>query len=228
VSAQQRVLFIYLLLLSSEETAEGAKSGLRCPLLQAARLLADPSPGEAAASGSTRRAWRGFARAPASLLTAVASCRRPSMSGLHLVRRGREHRKMDLQRDFTVASPAEFVTRFGGNRVIEKVFPRMALPWHGWWVVAFHGSVLECCWSLPCPPGSDRWQPRAVFCPSSPVLMGWEREALPALPLHSRVSTAALPCSPPAPCPSSEERFQPDVPCPRPPRSSSPTTASPL
>lgn len=28
---------------------------------------------------------------------------------------------MDLQRDFTVASPAEFVTRFGGTRVIEKV-----------------------------------------------------------------------------------------------------------
>lgn len=43
------------------------------------------------------------------------------MSGPHLVKRGREHRKMDLQRDFTVASPAEFVTRFGGNRVIEKV-----------------------------------------------------------------------------------------------------------
>ncbi|XP_061865746.1 acetyl-CoA carboxylase 2 [Colius striatus] len=46
---------------------------------------------------------------------------RPSMSGLHLARRGHEHRKMDLQRDFTVASPAEFVTRFGGSRVIEKV-----------------------------------------------------------------------------------------------------------
>ncbi|KAM6119783.1 acetyl-CoA carboxylase 2 isoform 1-T1 [Phoenicopterus ruber ruber] len=46
---------------------------------------------------------------------------RPSMSGLHLAKKGREHRKMDLQRDFTVASPAEFVTRFGGNRVIEKV-----------------------------------------------------------------------------------------------------------
>ncbi|KAJ3603855.1 hypothetical protein NHX12_028596 [Muraenolepis orangiensis] len=43
------------------------------------------------------------------------------MSGLHLVKKGREHRKMDHQRDFTVASPAEFVTRFGGNRVIEKV-----------------------------------------------------------------------------------------------------------
>ncbi|NXD65210.1 ACACB carboxylase, partial [Eolophus roseicapillus] len=46
---------------------------------------------------------------------------RPSMSGLHLAKKGREHKKMDLQRDFTVASPAEFVTRFGGNRVIEKV-----------------------------------------------------------------------------------------------------------
>ncbi|XP_076006847.1 acetyl-CoA carboxylase isoform X2 [Genypterus blacodes] len=44
-----------------------------------------------------------------------------SMSGHHLVKKGREHRKMDLQRDFTVASPAEFVTRFGGSRVIEKV-----------------------------------------------------------------------------------------------------------
>ncbi|XP_009995147.1 PREDICTED: acetyl-CoA carboxylase 2 [Chaetura pelagica] len=46
---------------------------------------------------------------------------RPSMSGLNLAKRGREHRKMELQRDFTVASPAEFVTRFGGTRVIEKV-----------------------------------------------------------------------------------------------------------
>ncbi|XP_054450078.1 acetyl-CoA carboxylase 2 isoform X1 [Pteronotus mesoamericanus] len=46
---------------------------------------------------------------------------RPSMSGLHLVRRGREQKKVDLHRDFTVASPAEFVTRFGGDRVIEKV-----------------------------------------------------------------------------------------------------------
>ncbi|XP_075875662.1 acetyl-CoA carboxylase isoform X1 [Nelusetta ayraudi] len=46
---------------------------------------------------------------------------KPSMSGLHLVKKGREHRKMDLQRDFTVASPAEFITRFGGNRTIEKV-----------------------------------------------------------------------------------------------------------
>uniref|UniRef100_A0A8C0ALK5 Acetyl-CoA carboxylase 1 n=1 Tax=Bos mutus grunniens TaxID=30521 RepID=A0A8C0ALK5_BOSMU len=39
---------------------------------------------------------------------------RPSMSGLHLARRGREQKKVDLHRDFTVASPAEFVTRFGG------------------------------------------------------------------------------------------------------------------
>lgn len=46
---------------------------------------------------------------------------RPSMSGPHLLKKGREHRKMDVHRDFTVASPAEFVTRFGGNRVIDKV-----------------------------------------------------------------------------------------------------------
>ncbi|KAM9195093.1 acetyl-CoA carboxylase 2 isoform 2-T2 [Dugong dugon] len=52
--------------------------------------------------------------------TAVPTMR-PSMSGLHLVKRGREHKKLDLHRDFTVASPAEFITRFGGNRVIEKV-----------------------------------------------------------------------------------------------------------
>lgn len=44
------------------------------------------------------------------------------MSGLHLVKQGRERKKIDLQRDFTVASPAEFVTRFGGNKVIEKVY----------------------------------------------------------------------------------------------------------
>ncbi|XP_046904010.1 acetyl-CoA carboxylase isoform X3 [Hypomesus transpacificus] len=46
---------------------------------------------------------------------------RPSMSGPHLLKKGREHRKMDVHRDFTVASPAEFVTRFGGNQVIDKV-----------------------------------------------------------------------------------------------------------
>ncbi|ERE68586.1 acetyl-CoA carboxylase 2-like protein [Cricetulus griseus] len=46
---------------------------------------------------------------------------RSSMSGLHLVKQGRDRKKIDSQRDFTVASPAEFVTRFGGNKVIEKV-----------------------------------------------------------------------------------------------------------
>ncbi|XP_078081038.1 acetyl-CoA carboxylase 1 [Mustelus asterias] len=46
---------------------------------------------------------------------------RPSMSGLHLMRQGKDRKKFELQRDFTVASPAEFVTRFGGNKVIEKV-----------------------------------------------------------------------------------------------------------
>uniref|UniRef100_A0A8B9NND2 acetyl-CoA carboxylase n=1 Tax=Accipiter nisus TaxID=211598 RepID=A0A8B9NND2_9AVES len=97
------------------------QSGLQCPLLQAAGLSADPTPREARSSSGTSRAWQRFARATAGLLTAITSCRRPSMSGLHLAKRGREHRKMDLQRDFTVASPAEFVTRFGGNRVIEKV-----------------------------------------------------------------------------------------------------------
>ncbi|XP_053562795.1 acetyl-CoA carboxylase 1 [Bombina bombina] len=56
----------------------------------------------------------------------ISSCQeslqmRPSMSGLHLVKQGRDRKKIDLQRDFTVASPAEFVTRFGGNKVIEKV-----------------------------------------------------------------------------------------------------------
>ncbi|NXR84120.1 ACAC carboxylase, partial [Pycnonotus jocosus] len=50
-----------------------------------------------------------------------ASHMRPSMSGLHLVKQGRDRKKVDVQRDFTVASPAEFVTRFGGNKVIEKV-----------------------------------------------------------------------------------------------------------
>ncbi|XP_073808154.1 acetyl-CoA carboxylase 2 isoform X2 [Danio rerio] len=46
---------------------------------------------------------------------------RPSMSGPHLLKKGKEHRKMEVHRDFTVASPAEFVTRFGGNRIIDKV-----------------------------------------------------------------------------------------------------------
>ncbi|XP_053509729.1 acetyl-CoA carboxylase 2 isoform X6 [Ictalurus furcatus] len=46
---------------------------------------------------------------------------RPSMSGLHLMKKGREQRRMDVPRDFTVASPAEFVKRFGGTCIIEKV-----------------------------------------------------------------------------------------------------------
>ncbi|XP_052412557.1 acetyl-CoA carboxylase isoform X3 [Carassius gibelio] len=50
-----------------------------------------------------------------------SACLRPSMSGPHLLKKGKEHRKMDVHRDFTVASPAEFVTRFGGNRIIDKV-----------------------------------------------------------------------------------------------------------
>lgn len=51
----------------------------------------------------------------------VCEFNRPSMSGLHLVKQGRDRRRIDQQRDFTVASPAEFVTRFGGNKIIEKV-----------------------------------------------------------------------------------------------------------
>lgn len=67
----------------------------------------------------------------------VLSPRRPSMSGLNLTKRGREHRKTDLQRDFTVASPAEFIARFGGTRVIEKVAACLCLAWlllgvHSW------------------------------------------------------------------------------------------------
>ncbi|KAL2091869.1 hypothetical protein ACEWY4_011667 [Coilia grayii] len=58
---------------------------------------------------------------PTPAASPSTSSMRPSMSGPYLVKKGREHRKMDLQRDFTVASPAEFVTRFGGNRVIDKV-----------------------------------------------------------------------------------------------------------
>ncbi|XP_033828316.1 acetyl-CoA carboxylase isoform X2 [Periophthalmus magnuspinnatus] len=53
--------------------------------------------------------------------TDISPSIKPSMSGLHLVKKGHEQRKMDPPRDFTVASPAEFVTRFGGSRVIEKV-----------------------------------------------------------------------------------------------------------
>ncbi|KAL4698557.1 hypothetical protein H8959_011214 [Pygathrix nigripes] len=92
----------------------------------------DYSSDEDSVAGSSRESTRKGSRASLgalsleALLTAgEAETRvptmRPSMSGLHLVKRGREHKKLDLHRDFTVASPAEFVTRFGGDRVIEKV-----------------------------------------------------------------------------------------------------------
>lgn len=55
------------------------------------------------------------------------------MSGLHLVKQGRDRRRIDLQRDFTVASPAEFVTRFGGNKVIEKVMTLLFLFFANSW-----------------------------------------------------------------------------------------------
>ncbi|XP_069353651.1 acetyl-CoA carboxylase 2 [Eulemur rufifrons] len=88
----------------------------------------DEDPG----AGSFRESSRKGSRASLGTLTLEGllttgepetrvSTMRPSMSGLHLVKRGREHKKLDLHRDFTVASPAEFVTRFGGDRVIEKV-----------------------------------------------------------------------------------------------------------
>uniref|UniRef100_A0A8C2PQS0 acetyl-CoA carboxylase n=1 Tax=Cyprinus carpio TaxID=7962 RepID=A0A8C2PQS0_CYPCA len=54
-------------------------------------------------------------------VTCLAFSNEPSMSGPHLLKTGKEHRKMDVHRDFTVASPAEFVTRFGGNHIIDKV-----------------------------------------------------------------------------------------------------------
>ncbi|XP_067328123.1 acetyl-CoA carboxylase 1 isoform X3 [Anolis sagrei] len=58
---------------------------------------------------------------PSAIQDGLAIHMRPSMSGLHLMKQGRDRKKVDVQRDFTVASPAEFVTRFGGNKVIEKV-----------------------------------------------------------------------------------------------------------
>lgn len=64
------------------------------------------------------RRWEG---APSTVSLMVSLFYRSSMSGLHLVKQGRDRKKIDSQRDFTVASPAEFVTRFGGNKVIEKV-----------------------------------------------------------------------------------------------------------
>ncbi|XP_042344465.1 acetyl-CoA carboxylase isoform X2 [Plectropomus leopardus] len=82
-------------------------------------LITKPPSGASQTPSSTQRSspLQASSAAPQS----SSSGMKPSMSGLHLVKKGREHRKMDLQRDFTVASPAEFVTRFGGNRVIEKV-----------------------------------------------------------------------------------------------------------
>nr|XP_011759434.1 acetyl-CoA carboxylase 2 isoform X3 [Macaca nemestrina] len=92
----------------------------------------DYSSDEDSVAGSSRESTRKGSRASLGALSLEAaltageaetrvSTMRPSMSGLHLVKRGREHKKLDLHRDFTVASPAEFVTRFGGDRVIEKV-----------------------------------------------------------------------------------------------------------
>ncbi|KAM5238299.1 acetyl-CoA carboxylase 2 isoform 2-T2 [Ctenodactylus gundi] len=85
----------------------------------------DEEPGATLFQEFSRKASLGTLSLEAALTAsepdAHAPTIRPSMSGLHLVRRGREHKKLDLHRDFTVASPAEFVTRFGGDRVIEKV-----------------------------------------------------------------------------------------------------------
>ncbi|XP_031193342.1 acetyl-CoA carboxylase 2 isoform X3 [Mastomys coucha] len=89
--------------------------------------LDDNSSDEDPSAGSFQNSSRKGSRASLGTLSQEADpefhtpTMRPSMSGLHLVKRGREHKKLDLHRDFTVASPAEFVTRFGGNRVIEKV-----------------------------------------------------------------------------------------------------------
>ncbi|XP_012671358.2 acetyl-CoA carboxylase isoform X2 [Clupea harengus] len=88
------------------------------PLVIVQPLAAKPSSTEVpSASTSSQRSQP--LPAPATIPSSTSM--RPSMSGIHLVKKGREHRKMDIQRDFTVASPAEFVTRFGGDRVIDKV-----------------------------------------------------------------------------------------------------------
>lgn len=92
---------------------------------------------------------------------------------------------MDLQRDFSVASPAEFVTRFGGNRVIEKVCPHTSLLVPGQGVTAFHRDTFEHCLNVLCLPGSEQWQPRAVHSMASLTLMGREREPHAAA-LHKR------------------------------------------
>lgn len=92
---------------------------------------------------------------------------------------------MDLQRDFSVASPAEFVTRFGGNRVIEKVCPHTSLLVPGQGLTAFHRDTFEHCPNVLCPPGSEQWQPRAVHSMASLAPMGWERDPCAAA-LHKR------------------------------------------
>ncbi|XP_058014157.1 acetyl-CoA carboxylase 2 isoform X1 [Ahaetulla prasina] len=71
--------------------------------------------------GRRRRSSLAHPGSSSSVNSEASLVMRPSMSGMYLVKKGREQRKLDLHRDFTVASPAEFVTRFGGNRVIEKV-----------------------------------------------------------------------------------------------------------
>lgn len=53
---------------------------------------------------------------------------------------------MDLQRDFTVASPAEFVTRFGGTRVIEKVNVNSLLDFFQ--IVCFLWKILLHCFLI--------------------------------------------------------------------------------
>ncbi|KAM4577442.1 acetyl-CoA carboxylase isoform 2-T3 [Odontesthes bonariensis] len=82
-------------------------------------LVTKPPSGVSQSSVSTLKP--STEQAPSAVPPPRSSVIKSSMSGHHLVKKGREYRKMDLQRDFTVASPAEFVTRFGGTRVIEKV-----------------------------------------------------------------------------------------------------------
>lgn len=115
--------------------------------------------------GRARWSGPGLTGVTLSSATATTSHHRPSMSGLDLAKRS--HRKMDLQRDFSVASPAEFVTRFGGNRVIEKVCPHTSLLVPGQGLTAFHRDTFEHCPNVLCPPGSEQWQPRAVHSMAS-------------------------------------------------------------
>ncbi|XP_074868764.1 acetyl-CoA carboxylase 2 isoform X2 [Carettochelys insculpta] len=73
------------------------------------------------ASIGSSSSFESFSLTSVSESSSSSTAMRPTMSQPHLIKRGREQKKLDLHRDFTVASPAEFVTRFGGNRVIEKV-----------------------------------------------------------------------------------------------------------